>query len=172
MLYTDYSTLTLGCLYSLSIFTYTHSLLLTLVLGIEEIQQMFIILMCMYRDMLQVVTIGCLSVCMLCRGHPRQKREEEPRSCNSVVIICVIWVLDGSFGLYIHVFRLYQTWCILGDGSGIAVMPSVHILVVCITIDVCLVMFMGPHETLSYYVVIGLCRNPGQGYQKSQNSVG
>ena len=38
-----------------------------------------------------------------------------------------------------------ETWCILGDGSGIAVMPSVPILVVCITkeIYVCFSYVMG-----------------------------
>ena len=46
----------------------------------------------------------------------------------------------------------------MGDGSGIAVMPSVYILVVCITIDVCLVMFMGHICPFILYVVIGCCR--------------
>ena len=35
--------------------------------------------------------------------------------------------------LYVYDCSMYETWCILGDGSGIAVMPSVPILVVCIT---------------------------------------
>ena len=52
------------------------------------------------------------------------------------MFVCDSVVYDSDMG---HVIRYYvmivscETWCILGDGSGIAVMPSVPILVVCIT---------------------------------------
>ena len=52
------------------------------------------------------------------------------------MFVCDSVVYDSDME---HVVRYYvmvvscETWCILGDGSGIAVMPSVPILVVCIT---------------------------------------
>ena len=48
-----------------------------------------------------------------------------------------MFVYDSVVGhvvrLFVYDCSMYETWCILGDGSGIAVMPSVPILVVCIT---------------------------------------
>ena len=58
----------------------------------------------------------------------------------------------------------------LGDGSGIAVMPSVPILVVCITnlilceIYICFRLLWAHLDPLSYYIVIGCVEYPGWGY--------
>ena len=55
---------------------------------------------------------------------------------SDLYVVCDSVVYDSDME---HVVRYYvmvvscETWCILGDGSGIAVMPSVPILVVCIT---------------------------------------
>ena len=57
----------------------------------------------------------------------------------------------------------------LGDGSGIAVMPSVPILVVCITnlilseMYLCFRLLWAHIETLSYYICDWVCRIPRVG---------
>ena len=67
-------------------------------------------------------------------------------------------------------YSMYETWCILGDGSGIAVMPSVPILVVCIT-NLYYVRYIyvldcyGPlRDPFILCFVIGCVEYPGWGY--------
>ena len=101
----------------------------------------------MFHDMrccvyVQAAPGGDLGCRVYVAGGTLVRREKREAKIKQSCCDCMTWIVM-FMSCYVMVY--------LGDGSGIAVMPSVPILVVCITKEmVCqmymLVMFMGPNR--------------------------
>ena len=65
---------------------------------------------------LQVVTIGCLKVCMYAGG-TLVRREKKNLDHAIRLCLCMIRMLDGSFRLYIHVLACIRHGVFWGTAS-------------------------------------------------------